>query len=334
MKDEIVTKLLGRITLMFPNLNVNVQKQLELRRNIEEILYGYNISLKNSKEIWTSDIKEKGELFLKCKRQEGCSKNTLEWYTYMLKPLELFFNKPISTITTADLRLFLDSLQEDKKGKSTINSYITRLRVFFKWLQEEGYIITDPAVRIKKAKLSKIIKKPYSSITVEKLRNACEKPRDKALFEVLESTACRIGEIVNIKVSDLNLMDRSILVTGKGTKQRVVYFSSRAQLFIEDYLKCRKGDSEYLFLALKSPYRPLTDRGIRYMLGRIKEKAEIKERVFPHRFRRTKATNLLNSGMSLQGVQQFLGHENPSTTEVYATLNEENLKIEYKRLTK
>ena len=102
---------------------------------------------------------------------------------------------------------------------------------------------------------------------------------------------------------------------------------------IEKYLKERRGDSDIVFLSLKKPYKPLSDRGVRFMLNRLKERAEVSERIFPHNFRRTKATALLNSGMSLQAVQQFLGHSSPVTTEIYATISQENLKNEYKRLT-
>ena len=165
------------------------------------------------------------------------------------------------------------------------------------------------------------------------MRNACTTTRDKALYEVLESTACRISELVNIKKEDINFEEQSIKVVGKGNKERVVYFSTRARIFLEKYLKERRGDSDIVFLSLKKPYKPLSDRGVRFMLNRLKERAEVSERIFPNNFRRTKATALLNSGMSLQAVQQFLGHSSPVTTEIYATISQENLKNEYKRLT-
>ena len=323
--------MLGQITLLFPELEVDLQKQLQLKCKIEEVLDNYNVTLK-TKSITKCDIEEKVILFLACKKQEGYSKNTLDWHLIVLERLYMYFNKPLLSISTMDLRRFLYEYSNGKDA-STINSYITRLRVFFNWLQEEGYIITNPAVQLKKSKSKKKLKQPYSAITIEKLRNACTTTRDKALYEVLESTACRISELVNIKKEDINFEEQSIKVVGKGNKERVVYFSTRARIFLEKYLKERRGDSDIVFLSLKKPYKPLSDRGVRFMLNRLKERAEVSERIFPHNFRRTKATALLNSGMSLQAVQQFLGHSSPVTTEIYATISQENLKNEYKRLT-
>lgn len=324
--------LLGKLTLIFPELEIDLRKQIKVRQDIEEILNNYNITSKCT-SISVGDIKEKGELFLNCKIQEGCSINTIRWYTDMLNKLSLYFYKPCNSITTEELRQFLVSIKTDKRCTNTINSYITRLRVFFTWLQTENYILTNPAIKLKKAKIPRVIKKAYDKETMEKLRMACENIRDKALYETLESTACRIGELVNIKIKDISFNNQSIIVTGKGNKQREVYFSTRAKLFLEEYLQERKGTSEYLFLSLKKPYNPLGTRGVRFMLARLKNKANITDRIFPHNFRRTKATNLLNAGMPLQGVQQLLGHTSPATTEVYATLKQENVKNEYKRLT-
>lgn len=335
MNNGLTNILLGKLTTILPEIEMDVQRQLQVRRVIEEVTCNYNITTK-SKSIAKGDIEEKGNLFLEYMQKQRYSKNTVEWYFYMLKELNFYLKVPCAAINIDDLRNFIAYLSNTNSNRSinTINSYITRLRGFFTWLQQEEYIVVNPAIKLRKLKAPKKIQKAYNEVTVEKLRNACEIIRDKALYELMESTACRVGEIINIKVKDIDFIEQSILVTGKGNKQRLVYFSTRAKIFLEEYIKTRKGDSEYLFLSLHSPYNKLTDRGIRFILQRLKEKAKVTERIFPHNFRRTKATNLLNSGMSLQGVQQFLGHSSPTTTERYATLTQENLKNEYKRLTK
>ena len=220
-----------------------------------------------------------------------------------------------------DLRIFLKSLESSRK-QDTINSYITQLKGFFSWLQNEEIIISNPASKLNKIKTPKRLKKPYKAESIEKLRNACENIRDKALFEILESTACRVGEIPSMLISNLNLEEQSITVIGKGNKERCVYFSTKAKIYLEEYLNIRKSINDVIFLSLNKPYKPLG-----------KKKTNIKERIYPHKFRRTKATNLLNSGMDLVAVQKLLGHESPETTERYAILNQEIVKYQYKRLT-
>lgn len=333
MNNGLTDMLLGKLTTLLPEIEIDMQRQLQVRRAIEEILCNYNVNTK-SKEVSKGDIQEKGNLFLEYMQKNGYSLNTIRWYVDMFKRLNFYFKIPCSIITIQELRDFIAYINNRERSISTINSYITRIRGFFNWLQQEEYIITNPAVKLKRLKTPKKVQKAYNEVTVEKLRNACEVIRDKALYELMESTACRVGEITNIKVKDIDLIEQSILVTGKGNKQRIVYFSTRAKIFIEEYIKTRKADSEHLFLSLHKPYKPLKNRGVNFLLQRLKKKSEVTERIFPHNFRRTKATNLLNSGMSLQGVQQFLGHSSPTTTERYATLTQENLKNEYKRLTK
>ncbi|MDU4939629.1 MAG: tyrosine-type recombinase/integrase [Clostridium sp.] len=329
--EELSVKIVGKLSLLLPQLQVDLQKQLEIKREIDEIIYNYDV-ISKSKEITISDIREKINLYIACKKLEGKSKVTLRGYMYFLNKLDLFFNKPVGSITTMDLRLFLKELKDGRK-EETINSYITQLRGFFGWLQNEEIIISNPAARLNKTKIPKRLKKPYKAENVERLRNACTNIRDKAIFEMLESTACRIGELVTMQVSNLNMLEQSITVIGKGNKERVVYFSTKARVYLEDYLRERKGASNYIFLTLKSPYKPIKDRGVRFLLSRLKESANVEERVYPHKFRRTKATSLLNGGMELAAVQKLLGHESPETTERYAILTQENVKYQYKRLT-
>lgn len=226
--------------------------------------------------------------------------------------------------------MFLSFLGKNKQP-STINGYITYLKNFFGWLQDEEYIIKNPSKKLKQTKVPKIILGGYTSESLERLRDSCITVREKALFEILESTACRISEIKNIKTTDINWNNRSILVTGKGNKQRIVYFSTRAKLNIQEYLRTRLGTNEYLFISEKYPYQHIQTRALQLVINKIQKKSGIKERVHCHKFRRTQATNLLNSGMSLQGVQKILGHSSPETSQRYAQISQENLHNEYKR---
>lgn len=330
LNEELSIKLLGKLTLLFPVLEVDLKQQLEIKRLIDEILYDYEITTKCT-ELTTGDILEKAKLYIACKNLEGLSKKTLKNYSLFLNKLNMFFNKPCSTISTMDLRMFLSAYGKGKKA-STINGYITYLKNFFGWLQDEEYIIKNPAKKLAFTKVPKLILQGYKPDNLEKLRLACSTVKEKAFFELLESTACRISEISYLTLDNINFVEKSMKVTGKGNKQRIVYFSTKAKLNIEEYLKARKGNSIYLFTSDHAPYQPIKTRALQLILKRIQERSGVTERVHCHKFRRTQATYLLNSGMSLPGVQKILGHESPETTQRYARLSEENIKNEYKRL--
>lgn len=330
LNEEVSIRLLGRLTLLLPVLEQNFSLQLEAKRVIDETLYDYEVQSKCT-DLVASDIEEKSQIYLACKRLEGLSNKTLENYRLFLIKLDQFFTRPCSTIETMDLRMFLAVLGKGKQA-TTVNGYITMLKGFFGWLQAEEYILKNPAFKLKQTKVPRVIQQPYNTENLEKLRESCKTQREKALFELLDSTACRISEIDEIKLCDIDWQERSIKVTGKGNKDRIVYFSTKAKLHIREYLNTRLGESEYLFISEKAPYKHIKVRALQLIISKIKDRADVQERVHCHKFRRTRATQLLNSGMRIEGVQGILGHTTPSTTQIYAQLSQENLKNEYKRL--
>lgn len=330
LNEEASIRLLGRLTLLLPVLEQNFSLQLEAKRVIDETLYDYEVQSKCT-DLVASDVEEKSQIYLACKRLEGLSSKTLENYRLFLIKLDQFFIRPCSTIQTMDLRMFLAVLGKGKQA-TTVNGYITMLKGFFGWLQAEEYILKNPAFQLKQTKVPKVIRQPYKAENVEKLREACKTEKEKCLFELLDSTACRISELDDIKLEDINFTERSIKVTGKGDKERIVYFSTKAKIHIQEYLKIRKGESEHLFISDKAPHKHIKVRALQLILSKIKKRADVKERVHCHKFRRTQATRLLNSGMRIEAVQGILGHTTPSTTQIYAQLSQENLKNEYRKL--
>lgn len=330
LNEEASIRLLGRLTLLLPVLGQNFSLQLEAKRVIDETLYDYEVHTK-CKDLVASDIKEKSAIYIACKKLEGLSRKTLDNYRLFLIKLDKFFTKPCSTIETMDLRMFLAILGKGKQA-TTINGYITMLKGFFGWLQAEEYILKNPAFKLKQTKVPRVIQQPYNPENLEKLREACITQKEKALFELLDSTACRISEIDDIRLGDINWQEKSIKVTGKGNKERIVYFSTKAKLHMQEYLDTRLGESEYLFISEKAPYQHIKVRALQLIVSKIKKRADVHERVHCHKFRRTQATRLLNSGMRIEGVQGILGHTTPSTTQIYAQLSQENLKNEYRKL--
>nr|WP_287550652.1 site-specific integrase [Clostridium sp.] len=161
LNEEVSVKLVGKITLLFPNLEIDLQKQLEVKKVIDETLYDYEVQTKCT-DLVASDIEEKAKLYLACKKLEGLSDKTLYNYRLFLEKLDLYFTKPCSTISTMDLRMFIALMGKDKQA-STINGYITYLKNFFGWLQNEEYIIKNPAAKLKQTKVPKIILQGYKA---------------------------------------------------------------------------------------------------------------------------------------------------------------------------
>jgi len=330
INEEASIKLLGKLTLLLPILEQNLSLQLEVKKIIDETLYDYEVQSKCT-DLIASDIEEKAAIYLACKKLEGLSLKTLDNYRLFLNKLDQFFAKPCSTISTMDLRMFLAFMGKEKQA-TTVNGYITMLKGFFGWLQSEEYIIKNPAFKLKQTKVPRVILQPYQPENLERLREACITEREKALFELLDSTACRISELDNIKLKDINWQERSIKVFGKGSKERIVFFSTRAKLHMQAYLKSREGESEYLFISERGSHNHIKVRALQLIIAKIKDRAGVCERVHCHKFRRTQATRLLNSGMRIEGVQGILGHTTPNTTQIYAQLSQENLRNEYRRL--
>lgn len=330
LNEEASIKLLGKITLLLPVLEQNLGLQLEVKKVIDETLYDYEVQSKCT-DLVASDIEEKSQIYLACKRLEGLSEKTLKNYELFLIKLDQFFTKPCSTVSTMDLRMFLAVISKCKQA-STVNGYITMLKNFFGWLQAEEYILKNPAFKLKQTKVPKVIREPYKAENVEKLREACKTEREKALFELLDSTACRISELDEIRIEDINFQEQSLKVCGKGSKERIVYFSTKAKLHMQEYLNTREGISEYLFISDVGEHKHIKVRTLQLIISKIKERAKVEERVYCHKFRRTQATRLLNQGMRIEGVQGILGHSTPTTTQIYAQLSQENLKNEYRRL--
>lgn len=292
------------------------------------ILKDYSITKESDEQ--RSDLNRRIKYYLGAKRIDGLSDKTLGNYRCNLEMFAARVNKSAAKVTTDDIRGYISYLDETRHLKDTsLQTHINILRAFFGWLHTEERIKKNPMSKIKSLKLDK--KGARQALTVEeleRLRDACKTYREKALIEFLVSTGCRLSEIAQLRSADLNLADRSVQVTGKGDKDRVVYFSVRARLMVQEYIVQRKG-GDGLFVSNKSPYEPLKPRAIQRIVRSLSERAGLEGRVHPHLLRHTFATHALNGGMDVTVIQRLLGHEDIATTQIYAELNEEGVSSIY-----
>lgn len=268
--------------------------------------------------------------FIASMRLEGKSENTLTQYHRAIRQLLDDLGKNITDITTNDIRYHLSMYQEQRNvSKVTIDNKRRFLSSFFSWLTTEEYIVKNPMLRIKKISQTKVIKKPFTDNELERIREVVNKKRDKALIEFLLSTGCRVSEVVGLNIEDINTVKGECTVLGKGNKERTVYISEKSMYYLMEYLSSRHDDNKALFVG-KCEKR-LSKQAIEQLFRNIGKRARV-DKVHPHRFRRTFATNALNKGMPIQHVQKILGHTSMDTTMVYCSVDNDSIKLEHKKV--
>lgn len=309
--------------------NLFSEKEIyKLREELTDLLSDYDINYTHSDNDIYNDSNNLIKLFLNAKEIEGRSRQTLSHYEYVLNRLMKETNTPLSKITINHLRSWL--MKEKERGISlrTLEGNRYVFTSFFGWCWKEELIQKNPTLNLSPIKQQKIIRKPYSSIEMEKLKESVTNTRDLAIIEFLFSTGCRISEVCALNIADIDLRSRSVKVLGKGNKERIVYLDDVCVMYLERYFKERNDNKEALFLG-KTTDR-LTPHGVRAMLKRLEVRSGV-ENVHPHRFRRTLATNLINHGMPIQEVAAILGHDKIDTTMKYVYINQTNVENAYRR---
>lgn len=267
--------------------------------------------------------------FVATKRIEGIADSTLKRYVEINRALLTFLGKPVSDITTYDIRFYLSMRRQiGKVSNRTLDGMRRCYSSFFSWLAAEGIINHNPCAALAQIKCKKTVKKPYSAIELEKIREACDKKRDLALIDFLYSTGCRVSEVSQLNISDIDFDNMQCTVLGKGNKERIVYLTEVTAMHLQKYIETRKDFSDALFIGKAG--KRLSKNGIEALLKRLGQKAKV-ENVHPHRYRRTLATNLLDRGMNIQDVATILGHADLKTTQIYCYISQVNVQNAYRK---
>ena len=269
--------------------------------------------------------------FLRAKEVEGCSKKTTCYYRQTITSLHTAIGKDIRTVQTEDIRSYLAQYQEARgASKVTMDNIRRILSSFFSWLEDEDLIIKNPVRRIHKVKTASRIKDVYTDEELERMRDSCSELRDLAIIDLLASTGMRIGELVGLNREDINFAERECIVFGKGEKERIVYFDARTKLHLSQYIAKRTDTENALFVTLTKPIKRIQIGGIEARLRKIGKNIGI-NRVHPHKFRRTLATQAIDKGMPVEQVQCLLGHRRIHTTMQYAMVRQGNVKASHRR---
>lgn len=318
--EEKIVKIINE---MAECLNVAQMKKLQ------EVLLRTFSEKETSKE--TTSNQEYLDLFLDAKKIEGCSERTIQYYRTTIEKLLTNITTPVRKTSTEEIRHYLvDYQQINNCSKVTVDNIRRNISSFFSWLEEEDYILKSPMKRIHKIKTKQQVKETISDEAIEQLRDHCGCIRDLAMIDLLYSTGIRVGELVNLNISDVNFEARECVVFGKGDKERRVYFDAKAKIHLQQYLETRRDNNPALFVTLDAPHERLKISGVEIRMRKLGRRLNM-NRIHPHKFRRTMATRAIDKGMPIEQVQKILGHSQIDTTMQYAIVNQINVKTSHQK---
>jgi len=353
-------ELLRKITMALISEGVDTDR---VHSKLVMILNDYEIEPRNTEVavINEDDIPKYIRLFLISKRVAGRTERTINYYRGELTRFFRNVQKSPLDVTSDDIKMYLAVKEvRDGVGKVYLKNVTRVLSSFYQWMQKEEYLVKNPMNKVEEIKIPKVKKEAFTETQIEQLRLAIkEDSRLQCIFEILLSTWCRVTELTQIKLKDISEDKESVLIHGKGNKDRICYINARAKIYLQRYLEQRNDDNEYLFANCnigvngdKVFSTECKKRKLKYndwwmdktlvgdshidksvvesMLRKTGKRAGV-EKTHPHRFRRTGATFALRRGMPIEQVSKLLGHESIETTQIYLDLGETELEQSHKK---
>jgi len=270
------------------------------------------------------------------------SENTVKNYEIDLDEFKVYLDhKQITTfdVDYKEIRGYLEYLSKLKYSKATVSRKISSLRTFYKFLYKKNKISNNPMPLISNPKKDKKLPKFLFINEVEELLSKPDESiaglRDHLVMELLYSTGLRVSELVNIKLSDINENDKTIRILGKGSKERIVIYSTVCKDILKKYLqnsRCKiKGSNQTNYLILNLKGTKLSTKSVRNIINKYINQSTIKKHISPHTLRHTFATHLLDNGADLKAVQELLGHSDLGSTQIYTHISNERLREVYRK---
>jgi integrase/recombinase XerC len=275
--------------------------------------------------------------------ERNYSQYTIESYQHDIKEFFIFMTEQnmdrVENVSYSDIRIYLTELYEKKLARKSVARKISSLRSFYKFLLREKNINDNPFSLVSTPKLEKRLPDFFYGEEMQQLFEVCDANtalglRNLALLELLYATGIRVGECSQVRLKDLDFFLSTVLVHGKGNKDRYIPFGSFAHDSMEKYIQngrkmlMKKHDThDFLFVNFRGG--PLTSRGIRVVLNKIIEESTLTGKIHPHMIRHSFATHLLENGADIRTVQELLGHSFLSSTQVYTHVTNEYLRKSY-----
>lgn len=271
------------------------------------------------------------------------SLHTINSYQRDLEEMHEFFetsgNASLKEISYQDMRLYLAYLNEKGYSSNSISRKLSSIRSFHKYALEEGYIEDTPMQLIHYKSKTKRLPEHFYTEEVEQLFQTVYQSEDEdalvqqLMLELLYGAGIRVSELCDLKLKQVNFELQLIRVVGKGNKERIVPIGDKAVETMKAYLKHWR--ALYLneltehALLINQKGKAYSPNMVRSLLKKINLKAGLKTNIYPHKFRHTFATHLLNNGADMRSVQEMLGHENLSSTQIYTHLSNNEMRKAY-----
>lgn len=307
----------------------NVDQLRKISECLDLATKNFDVVKKETQIIpYGQEIPKTVEICIASKKIEGLSEKSLYLYLIVLKDFFWFLSKPPEKVAANDIRIYLYHYQKERGiSNRSLDTRRTIICSYFKWLANEEYICKNPAVHIAPIKYERKHKKSMTQMDLEKIRAACKTKTEKAIVELLYSTGCRVSELCNLNITDVNFETKEVAVFGKGSKSRTSYINARAEVALKEYLESRSDVSQALIVHDTKPHIRMKKSGIEMVIRKIMARTNgVGTHVTPHVFRHTTATTALDRGMSIVDVSRLLGHERLDTTMEYITADAKSVK--------
>jgi integrase/recombinase XerD len=276
--------------------------------------------------------------------EKGLSKNTIQSYNRDLQKFITYLEKnncaDVSRVTNLEIISFLVEVKSQGLSSKSTGRNLSALRMFFKFLVQEGFLDANPSINIESPKIRQNLPSVLSIAEVDYLLSQPDVKttrglRDRTMLELLYATGVRVSELVSLKLTSINLEVGYIIAFGKGSKERIIPLGDTAKYYLNEYLtiarqKHTKGMMSP-FLFLNPSGKKFSREGFWKMLKRYALKAGINKKLSPHTLRHSFATHLLEQGADLRSVQIMLGHVDIATTQIYTHITQERLKKVHKQ---
>lgn len=260
--------------------------------------------------------------------------------TALATEVEVSLDQLLLAVSVDDARAYLAQLNEKGYSKATIARKLATLRSFYKYLVKAGQASSSPMTAIRTPKQEKRLPKFLEYEQVKRLLEAPDTnnwlgARDRAMFETLYSTGMRVSELVSLNLDDIDFLSEVVHIRGKGKKERIAPISTSALQVIQRYLEFRNkraqnyGNFDHRVLFVNKHGKRLSTRSVRRKMDKYLKMVGLDPGISPHTLRHSFATHMLNNGADLRTVQELLGHQSLSTTQIYTHLTTRRLKEVY-----
>lgn len=316
----------GRIIFMYEHFRQEVILELakelydkdisKVTHILDKISMNYDIKEKETALVVREGYPKELKLYLASLKIEGKSDGTIKLYKNRLKIFFDSINKPLNEININDIRFFLCAYKDEHEIKDgTLEKFRQIINVFFDWCSSEDYLDKNPCKNLKKIKYEDDKRNGLTRFQLEKLRRACKTEFEKAIVETLFSTGVRVSELCSMKRSEINDVDKSMVVLGKGKKYNTVYFNDASQIALDEYNNTRNDSTDWLFYCNKTK-KGISVDSVEKLFRKLSERCGFY--VCPHMMRHTFGSLSLQAGMPIDVVQKAMNHSSVATTQRYA----------------